>query len=231
MMIIGNLKMLMTANDVSNYLKQMGDIGPNVVVCPTSIYIPYFLRRKYQVGLQNIAEEDNALSTGGICARQAVSLNIKYTLVGHFDLNETNEVKNKKINEALKYNMVPILCIGETKKEKNISKVKKIIFNQLKEILNSTLVNKIIIAYEPIWAIGSNDLPSNKEIEEIALYIKESVSKLFKSDIKVIYGGSIHKENINKIREIENIDGILIGEASTNPLEFKEIIDSYFRQN
>lgn len=230
-MIIGNLKMLMTASDVSAYLKEMKDVSGNVIICPTSIYIPYFLKQKFMVGLQDISDEDNALKTGGICPRQAVSLNIKYTLVGHFDLNETNETKNRKINEALKYNMTPILCIGELKKEKNLGKTKKIIYNQLKEILNSTLVNKVIIAYEPIWAIGTNDTPSNKEIEDIANYIKDTVAKLFNSEIKVIYGGSIHKENINKIREIENLDGLLIGESSTNPTEFKEIINSYFRQN
>lgn len=230
-MIIGNLKMMMTASDVANYLKETKDIeSSNIIVCPTNIYVPYFLKQKYKIGLQDIANDDISTKTGMVCPRQAVSLNIKYTLVGHSDLMEDNAMKNKKINEAIKYNMTPIVCIGEERKEKNLSKVKKIIFNQLKEILSNTLVSKIIVAYEPVWAIGTNDIPSNKDIEDVVSYIKEIVKKTYDADIKVLYGGSVHKENIFKIKEIENIDGLLVGEASAHPEEFKEIIQTYFKK-
>jgi len=230
--IIGNLKMMMKTDDVSDYLKKLEGIK-DVIICPTSIYIPYFLKNKYKVGLQNICGEDLGPFTGEVCPNQAVSMGIRYTLVGHnerrINFNETNEEVNKKILQANKYGMTSILCVGESLKEKNKNQTKKVLKKQLTECLKNTLLDKVIIAYEPNWAIGTNEMPTNKEIEMYVEYIKEFIKKNYNHDIKVIYGGSISKENILKIKNIENLDGILIGGSSTRALEFKEIVDKYLK--
>ena len=164
--------------------------------------------------------------TGDILANQVASMGIKYAIIGHSERRnrETTEEINKKILSANKYGITSILCVGEEQQNK---KAKKIIKQYLKETLKNTLLSKVIIAYEPIWAIGTNEIPDNKYIEDMTLFIKELIKKEFESEIKVIYGGSVNKDNINTIKLIDSIDGILVGNASTIPSEFQEVINKY----
>ncbi len=225
--VVGNLKTLLDANDIVDYIKSMSKINcNNVIVCPTSLYIPYFLKRNFKVGLQDISSCDQGLVTGDILARQAASMGIRYTIVGHSERrnSETVDDINKKILSANKYGITSILCVGEEKQSK---KTKKIIKQYLKESLKNTLLSKVIVAYEPMWAIGTNEIPDNKYIEDMTLFIKETIKKEFDSDIKVLYGGSVNKENVNTIKLIDSIDGVLVGNASAIPSEFQEVISKY----
>ena len=227
-MIIANLKTFMHTDDVINYLKDMKDLNNYFIVCPSNIYIPYFLKYKYTIGVQDISMFDSIDITGELLASQAFSMGIKYSIIGHSDRRnfETIEDINKKILVANKYGITPLLCVGETKKGK---KTKKYIAQYLSECLKNTLVNKIVIVYEPTWAIGTNIIPTNEEIIDIVKYIKEFVKKEYDVDIKVLYGGSVNKENINTIKLIDEIDGILVGSASTISSEFKEIVTKYLK--
>lgn len=231
--IVANLKMCMSTKDTSEYIKSINKIEQeNVIICPTNIYVPYFLNKKYKVGLQNISSYDLGPYTGDVSANQASTMGIKYALVGHSERrihqNEKDEEINKKITQALKYGMIPILCVGETLKEKRNRK--KIVKKQLEQALKNTLVNKVIIAYEPVWAVGTNVIPTNKEIEEMINYIRGLIKKRYdKTNIKVLYGGSITKENVSRIKQIENIDGILVGSSSQIVDEFMEIIQKYLK--
>lgn len=217
-LIVGNLKNYMDAYDTSMYLKQIDKIE-NVVLCPSNIFIPYFLNKKFEVGIQNIYLNDK-ICTGEINAKQAKSLGVSYVIVGHSERRtnfiETNIVVNYKIKEALKNNLKVILCIGETLEEKQNNKTFEVLEKQLNECLKD-ISEEVIIAYEPIWAIGTNVVPSIVEIQTNINKIKEIKNS------KVLYGGSVNSGNISEI--IKVTDGVLIGKASTDVVEFLKIIE------
>ena len=131
--VVGNLKMWMDTSDVSDYLKAIQNLDNNyVIVCPTSIYVPYFLKRKFKVGLQDISEKDLGSYTGEVCAKQAMTMGIHYALIGHNErrLVDTDEVINEKIKACKKYNLTSILCIGESLKQHKYHQTKKVLKNQ-----------------------------------------------------------------------------------------------------
>ncbi|MDD3452861.1 MAG: triose-phosphate isomerase [Bacilli bacterium] len=232
-LIIGNLKMKMITSDMSKYLKTINKKidNQNVVICPTSIYVPYFLKQKYKVGLQNVFFRSEGAYTGEVSPKQAASMGIEYIIIGHSDrriyFNETDSDINKKILECLKYDLKVILCIGETNEEKNMLKTTRILKKQLTIALrNVENFDNIYVVYEPVWAIGTKIIPEIKDIKEAILYIKEIVKNNFNfNNIKVLYGGSIDKNNIKKIKEISELSGIMVGDNSTIEEEFINIIE------
>lgn len=232
--VVANLKMDMDAIGVSEYLKNIvGKINSSkVIICPSYIYIPYFLKHRFSIGTQNICEENKGNHTGEISAHQVASLGIKYSLVGHSERRinycEDSNIISKKINSLLECGMTPILCIGETNEEKNLLKTNKVLKSELVTCLNGVdkeQIGNIIIAYEPIWAVGTNRIPTMAEIRSTVKYIKELIKKIYDVNIKVLYGGSISTNNIEKINKIECLDGIMIGASSTNVQEFLKIIE------
>lgn len=233
--IVANLKMDMDVKDVSNYLKIINDKidDKNIIVCPTSIYMPYFLKQKYQVGIQNIFFESKGAFTGEVSPKQIKSIGVNYAIVGHNErriyFNETDSIINKKVKACLDNKIKVILCIGETKEEHYMLKTNYVLKKQINRALNdidNKYFHNILIAYEPGWAIGTGIVPKNKEIEDTIKYIKSIVNDNFNyQDIKVLYGGSINEKNINKLKNIDNISGYLIGEASTNANTLLNIIE------
>ena len=234
-LVVGNLKMNLNFAEIADYLKIVNSKinSPHVVICPTSIYIPYFLNNNYRVGLQNIGWVDSGAYTGEISPKQASSMGISYAIIGHSErrhyFNESDELINQKIIAALKNELRVIVCVGETLEERESLKTESIIktqvINALKN-LKSQQLDEIIVAYEPIWAIGTNRTPSNQEIEKTLDYIKSTVNSYFNySDIKVLYGGSVNEKNIEELNQIKNVDGYLVGGASTKPDSFFKIIE------
>lgn len=234
-LVVANLKMNLTISEINDYLKFINKEinNPNVVICPTSIYIPYFLKQGYQVGLQNSFYESEGAYTGEISPKQAISMGVRYTLIGHSErrthFTETDEFVNKKIKETLKYKMVPIMCVGETIEQRSLLRTERIlkrqIVNGLREIDVSDL-NNVYIAYEPVWAIGSGEVPSNEEISRVVDYIKAVVfEELGYDNIKVLYGGSVSDENIGELNKINNLSGYLVGGASLVPSKLVTIIN------
>ena len=146
----------------------------------------------------------------------------KYVLVGNSEIrnNETDEMINIKIKIILKNNLLPILCIGESLEAYNQKQTKEILKKQIQNALKDTN-EKVIISYEPVWAIGTGKTPTNEEIIDIINYIKS----LFNYDITVLYGGSVSLENIETLNKINNVNGFLIGKAATNPSSLKKIIE------
>lgn len=229
-LIVGNIKMNMKFGEISNYLNCFKSINNrNVVICPSYIYIPYFLNYDFSVGSQNVCAYEDGGYTGEVSAKQLASIGVNYTIIGHSErrikLNETNKEINKKIKKSLNSKLKVILCIGETLEELNLFKREVVLKRQIRDALyNIEDLSNIIIAYEPVWSIGSNKVADINELQEIIKYIKEIVNHMYKTNIKVIYGGSINERNIEKLNKIENADGFLIGAASINPLQFIEII-------
>lgn len=234
-LIVGNMKMNMLTHEIGEYLKQINDKinSDQVVICPTSIYVPYFLKHDYRVGIQNSFFRSSGAYTGEISPMQAASMGIQYVIIGHSErrtyFQETDSTINKKIIEALKYDLKVILCIGETLEEKNLLKTARILKRQLLNDLRNLDPDKlenVIVAYEPIWSIGTSVLPSNKDIKETALYIKGIVEGIYNGfEIPVLYGGSVNEKNIEELNKIKEIDGFLVGGASTDPKKFLKIIE------
>ena len=230
--LIGNMKMNLTLPEVKEYIEKMKSYN-NYVVCPSSIYIPYFIEEGIEVGVQNISEYGQGAYTGEISVTQANSMNIKYSLIGHSErrnkFNETDEIINNKLRKAVSNNIISILCIGETleEKENNLTKdiIKKQLINDLNEV-DKFYFNNIIIAYEPVWAIGTGVVPSIEDIEEIINFIKEYINTNYGFIPKVLYGGSINENNIYNLNKINNLDGFLVGGACLVPEKFIKIIET-----
>ena len=205
-----------------------------IVYCP-----PYTLLEKFnqktknsniQVGAQNCHQiSEYGAFTGSISPKLIKDVGSKYIILGHSEnrkLGETNSLINLKIHSALKNNLNVILCIGETLKQKKLRKTNKVISQQLNNCLKKIKkINNIIIAYEPVWSIGSGIIPLNKDLQNIVFYIKKILNKKYKKQkVKLLYGGSVNPKNVQILNKITNLDGYLIGGASQKQNYFIDII-------
>lgn len=234
--VIGNQKMYMNKTAVLAFvdmLKQTNMDNKEVIVCPTYPFLEYY-NDTVPVGAQNVSINDNGAYTGEVSASQLKSLNIPYCIVGHSERREynkeTDEEINKKVIKLLDNGIIPILCIGEKLEERQNKLTETVIKNELNGDLNNLspeLVEKIIIAYEPIWAIGTGLTPTLEEIDESMKFIKNYITTTYNvSKVTVLYGGSVSDKNIDELNTVESIDGYLIGGASSKPAAFQYIINS-----
>lgn len=232
-LVVGNQKTYLNRDGVIEFIEKTktGNCN-NVVVCPSSIYIDLYLEKsKYMVGSQNVSEKGNGASTGEVSAEQLNSLGVSYSIVGHSerrsDQHETSDMFLNKINNLLSCDIIPIFCVGEKLEEKENGVTKDVIGKQIMEVfdrLDSNNMEKIIIAYEPVWSIGTGKVPVNEEIEDVINYIKDLVQDKYNKRVSVLYGGSVNKGNIDLLNTMEVVDGYLIGGASTKPDEFLYIM-------
>jgi triosephosphate isomerase (TIM) len=226
-LIVLNHKMNLTAKEVKDYLLNIS-ANKNVVMCPTAIYIPYFLAKDFQVGIQNISANDKGAYTGQIGVSQVRSLGVNYVIIGHSEIREylgdTDELINQKVIKTLENHVNVILCIGEKTRKRGFEKVVK---EQIKKALtNVGELEHVFIAYEPIWAIGTGITPTNEQIKDTTVMIKKYVKDTFKyENIKVLYGGSVSDVNIEELNKIDVIDGYLVGGASLDLNKVKKIIE------
>lgn len=231
--IIGNMKTKMNYKEVEDYIASIQDKihYPGVILLPTSFYIPYFKPLNLKLGLQNIFFENEGSYTGEILPSQAKSMDIRYAIVGHSErrkyLKENNQMINKKLKAGLAEDLGLVLCIGETEEEKKMLETEEVLKRQIFTALKGidTLKN-IVIAYEPVWAIGSGKTPSKRELEKTISFIKNFVKEIKNGEeIKILYGGSVNAKNISSLNQIDLIDGYLIGGASNKADEFLTIIE------
>ena len=162
------------------------------------------------------------------------SVGAKYTLVGHSDNRsegDTNMMLKNKVKFALKNNLNVVFCIGENQKEKRSKRTFITLKNQITKVLEKKFnINKVIVAYEPIWSIGTGKIPSKKELEKTTIYIKKVLKNIFKTKSPaILYGGSVDGNNVQMFKEINEIDGFLIGGASKSSKKFIDIIKNYYR--
>jgi triosephosphate isomerase len=207
--------------------------GLNVVICPSFPYLNYFKSNEYKLGAQNCFYEKEGSYTGEVSPYQLKSIGVDYIIVGHSErrikLNETDDMIAKKVYQVLKQNIKAILCIGESKSEKELHKtpivIKKQLLNALDKVDND-MIEDLVIAYEPVYAIGSGVIPKIDDIKEVIDYIKDIINNKYSyNKVKILYGGSVDKNNIKDIININGIDGVLIGGASLNPSEFIDILN------
>tara|TARA_Y100000996_G_scaffold412875_1_gene399936 strand:+ start:750 stop:1487 length:738 start_codon:yes stop_codon:yes gene_type:complete len=235
MYFIANWKMfgsLNTLNSLHKVIKFLKIFKKNkkakIIYCPPSTLIrPMSKKLKdtdIEVGAQNCHQNQSyGAFTGSVNSSMLKSVGAKYVIIGHSEnreTGETNKLINLKIKSALKSGLRVIFCIGETLKDKRKKLTKKVLNKQIKLGLNKIKDRKnIIIAYEPVWSIGSNIIPKTNELFEIIDFIKKNYK-----NYKVLYGGSVNPKNIKELRSIKNIDGYLIGGASQDYKKFIDII-------
>lgn len=207
-----------------------------IFIAPPFAFLPLVrnILKKATLGSQDIFHENpkkGGAYTGAISAAMVKSLGAKFTIIGHSERRaegETDVTVNKKIRIALDAGLTPILCVGESEavRERGIAEAKAFVMLQLTKDLAATTVKskKIIIAYEPIWAIGTgnNDTPENAA--DMAIFIKELIAKHYKLQAKVLYGGSVNAKNITAFAREKEIDGFLVGGASADAKEWRSII-------
>ncbi len=198
-------------------------------------YAKYFKNRKILIGSQNCYQKDQFSSnTAAISPYMLRAIGAKYTLVGHSDNRgegDTDVMLKAKVQFALKNNLKVVFCIGENKSEKKNKKTLNVLKRQLSNVLEKKFNKKnIIVAYEPIWSIGTGRIPTAQELKKTAIYIKKVLKNLFKKNSPaVLYGGSVDGKNVEMFKQIKEIDGFLIGGASKSSKKFIDIIKNYYR--
>ena len=225
MLIVLNHKMNLKIEEITEYEKTLRDY--NVVVMPQTPYMGLFSKGKYILGSQCISEYN---APGGVSADALVSLNVKYVIVGHAERrlirNECDDIIAKKINAIIENDMVPILCVGESLPEKEAGLTYQIIERQITEVFKKVNAdyNKILIGYEPVWSIGTDNPPTKQEIEDVLIYIKNYLKEVYQIETDLLYGGSVNSKNIRTINDIEEVKGVIVGSAS---LDIEEVINIY----
>ncbi len=243
---IGNWKMFGVPKSInilnkinSFYSKDKNRKKYGVIITPPytliESYAKFFKNKKIYIGSQNCYQKDQFSSnTAAISPYMISKVGAKYTLVGHSDNRDegdTNEMLKNKVQFALKNNLKVVFCIGENKKEKKNKKTFSVLRNQILKVLEKKFnKNKIIVAYEPIWSIGTGKIPTRVELEKTTTFIKKVLRSIFKKKSPaVLYGGSVDGKNIEMFKKIKEIDGFLIGGASKSSKKFIDIIKNYYR--
>ena len=209
-----------------------------IIYCPPYTLLNTFVSRlkktNINVGAQNCHQSSSdGAYTGHVNSQMIKNIGCKYVIIGHSENRidgDTDSKINKKIKASIENNLNVIFCIGEKIKEKKLKKTKSVLYKQIKKGLRRLKnLNKIVIAYEPVWSIGTGMVPKNHELLSNILYIKKILRSRFKlKNPKVLYGGSVNPVNIKDLRKINQIDGFLIGGASQNSYKFIDIIKKTF---
>lgn len=242
--IAGNWKMNMLPGDTINFIEQFVPRVKNtentVILCVpfTDLFYAWHSLEGSNVhlGAQNMHWEEKGAYTGEISGEMLESVGVEYVIIGHSErrqyFGETDEIVNKKIKSAFENNLKPIVCVGESLEQKEEGKTEKIITEQTQKALegltNEQIVNTII-AYEPIWAIGTGKTATsedaNNSIKSIRNKIKEIYGEEISQNVMILYGGSVKSTNARELFETSDIDGALVGGASLKADEFAKIVN------
>ena len=243
---IGNWKMFGVPKSINIikkinffHLKDKNRKKYRIIITPPYVLLEtfskYFKNKKILIGSQNCYQKDGFSSnTAAISPYMIKSVGANYTLVGHSDNRsegDTNEMLKNKVIFALKNNLKVVFCIGENKIEKKNKKTFEVLKKQIIKVLEKKFnKNNIIVAYEPIWSIGTGKIPTKNELEETIIYIKKILNQIFrKKSPAVLYGGSVDGNSVKIFKDIKEIDGFLIGGASKSSKKFVDIIKNYYR--
>lgn len=181
---------------------------------------------RIMLGAQNIHWEESGAYTGEISGEMLTEIGITYVIIGHSErrqyFGETDETVNLRLKAAQKYRLKPILCVGETKQQRDSGETENIIINQLKEDLVGVDQNNLVIAYEPIWAIGTGDTCESTEANRVIGIIRQQLDN---QNVSIQYGGSVKSDNIDEIMTQSEIDGVLVGGASLDAASFARIVN------
>ena len=232
--MFGDLRTLNSLDSVIKFSKNNKNTKFRIIYCPPNILIHPLSKRlkktNLEVGAQNCHESENyGAFTGHVNSKMLKNVGAKYVILGHSEnrqSGETDKLINLKIKSAIKSKLKVIFCIGETLSEKRKKRTNKILAKQIHNGLKSvTDTSNIIIAYEPVWSIGTGLIPKSNDLLNSISFIK---NKFRKKTPKVLYGGSVNSKNIAQLKDISVIDCFLIGGASQNSKKFIDIIKKTF---
>lgn len=241
--IIGNWKMNKDLDEAKELVKEIVseklDNTVEKVVCVPFVYVTEVNKllegSDVGLGVQNMYFENKGAFTGEISPLMLKSCGVSYVILGHSErrtiFNETDEMINKKVKSALQNKLIPILCCGETLEERNLGVEKEVVEKQIRNTLegiSETDIEKVIIAYEPIWAIGTGLTASSDDAENMIKFIREILYDIYgnlSENIRIQYGGSVKPNNIKDLMQKENVDGALVGGACLESANFRALIN------
>lgn len=234
--LAGNWKMFKTQAESGEFLRgflpQLEETPTEreVVLCvpftDLSVLSKSLHGSRVQLGAQNVHWEEQGAFTGEISAPMLKEIAVRYVVIGHSErrqyFGETDETVNLRLKAAQKFGLTPILCVGETKQQRDAGETEDVIISQLDQDLVGVDQSNLVIAYEPIWAIGTGDTCEAKEANRVIGLIR---SQLKNPDVSIQYGGSVKPNNIDEIMTQPEIDGVLVGGASLEPDSFARIVN------
>ena len=242
--IAGNWKMHYTPDEAVNVINKLKplvkDATCEVVICPTSVCLDAALKAaagsNIKIAAQNMHFEEKGAFTGEIAPGMLEAMGVSYVVLGHSErreyFNETDEALNKKVKAAFTHNLLPILCCGETLEQRENGTTNAVVGAQIKaalEGLSNDLAEKLIIAYEPIWAIGTGKTATNEQANETISAIRNVVAEMFSKEVadkvRIQYGGSVKPDTIKDQMAMSDIDGALVGGASLVAEDFSKIVN------
>lgn len=242
--IAGNWKMNMLPNETINFIEglsqEIKDVKNEIILCVPYTDLFYALltaqNTNIKIGAQNMHWKEKGAYTGEISGQMLKSIGVEYVIIGHSERRqyfaETDETVNLKVKSALENNLKPIICVGETLEQREHGETEKIIESQIKlalKDLTKEQIRAIIIAYEPVWAIGTGKTATPEEANNVIKYIRKQIKELYNEEIAeniiIQYGGSVKASNAEELFNMSDIDGALVGGASLNCKEFSEIVN------
>jgi len=242
--IAGNWKMNKTPSEAVNFVNELKPLVENakaeVVVCVPFVCIPAVSKAlegsNIKLGAQNMHWAENGAYTGEVAPGMLKELGVEYVIIGHSERRqyfaETDETVNKKVLSAFSHGLTPIVCVGETLEQREQGITKELVEGQVKAALSGLekeKVEKIVIAYEPIWAIGTGRTASSEDANEVIGYIRATIADIYGNDVaqkvRIQYGGSIKPDNATELMNMPEIDGGLVGGASLKAEDFERIVN------
>lgn len=241
--IAGNWKMNMLPNETIDFIQELTplvkDTKNEVILCVPYTDLFYALLHvqdtNIKIGAQNMHWEEKGAYTGEVSAPMLKSIGVEYVIIGHSERRqyfaETDETVNKKIKSALAHGLKPIVCVGETLEQREAGETEKVVTNQIAkafEGINASDLEKIIVAYEPIWAIGTGKTATKEDANTTIMQIRKKIAEIYGQNeaegVIIQYGGSVKSSNAKELFEMSDIDGGLVGGASLKAEEFSKIV-------
>ena len=241
--IAGNWKMNKTIAEAIEFVNaikgKLNDADVDAVICAPFTMLKDLKEAtkgtNIKIGAQNMHFEDNGAFTGEVSPAMLKELDMDYVVIGHSErreyFSETNETCNKKVLKALEVGINPILCCGETLEERETDKTKEVVKTQVVAGLVNVKaqdLSKVVIAYEPIWAIGTGKTATAEQANDVISYIREVISSLYgelSNEVRIQYGGSVKPGNVVEIMGQSDIDGALVGGASLQPTDYMALVN------
>ncbi|MED4071281.1 triose-phosphate isomerase [Priestia endophytica] len=244
--IAGNWKMNKTLSEAVSFVEEVKNSVPaasevDAVVCSPALFLDKLVEATkgtdLKVGAQNMHFEENGAYTGEVSPIALADLGVDYVILGHSERREmfaeTDETVNKKTLAAFKHNLTPIVCCGETLEERESDKTKEVVETQVKVALkglSEEQAKQVVIAYEPIWAIGTGKSSTAEDANEVCAAIRKVVENVFSTDVaeavRIQYGGSVKPANIKEYMAQSDIDGALVGGASLEAQSFLQLVEA-----
>lgn len=243
--IAGNWKMFKTRDEAISFILDVNEKMPSTdlvdsVICSQFTVLRCLVKRQgdnLKIGAQNMHFLDEGAYTGEVSGLMLKSIGVEYVIIGHSErramFNETDETVNKKLKKAFEVELLPILCVGESLEQRETGKTEEVLKAQIVkdlEGLTKEQVKELVIAYEPIWAIGTGKTATSQIADETCGFIRQTVGELFGKEvaeaIRIQYGGSVKTSNIDELMSMPNIDGALIGGASLKANDFISLVNA-----